>query len=104
MSDPPLGGRYYIECTDQDGFVSKSWDVDSWRGTWALGHGINHYCDNLYDRVRIVDTNQFGGSSNGRSIMLMFDDLKKDPGQFRFVSSESSPLTGNDLNFTSITE
>lgn len=62
LSSPPLGGDFYIECTDEDGFISQSWDVDYWRGTWAIGHGINHYCDNLYDRVRIIDTGVFGRS------------------------------------------
>jgi hypothetical protein len=69
-----------------------------------MGHGLNHYCDNLYDKVRVIDTGAFGSSSNGRSLQLMFDDLKSDPGQFRFVSSETTPLTGNDINITSVTE
>lgn len=34
----------------------------------------------------------------------MFDDLKSDPGQFRIVNSDSTPLTGNNINITSTTE
>jgi hypothetical protein len=62
------------------------------------------YCDGLYDKVRIIETNQFGGKNNGISLQILFDDVKSDPGQFRYVSSESSPLTGNNINITSVTE
>ena len=104
LSTPPIGGNFYIECTDSEGFVSQTWDTGISRGTWAVGHGLNHYCDNLYDKIRLIDTGVFGRGSNGRSFQLLFDDLKSDPGQFRIVSAESSPLTGNDINITSTTE
>jgi hypothetical protein len=48
--------------------------------------------------------NIYGSDSNGISIQILFDDVKADPGQFRLVSSDSDPLTGNNLNFTAVTE
>jgi hypothetical protein len=69
LSGLPLGGKYYIECTDPEGYVSKTGELDYWRGTWALNYGIAHYCDGMYDKFKFYDVtgSVFGHSKNGRA-------------------------------------
>lgn len=66
-SSPPLDGDYYVECTDKDGFVSQTEDMASNRGAWYLGHKLNSNCDRIYDKVRVLDSNLYWNSRNGRS-------------------------------------
>lgn len=66
---------------------------------------MTHNCDGLYDKYKLYDvTGQyFGSTSNGRAWLITFDGLNADPGQFSIKSSDSDPLTGDNLVYNATT-
>lgn len=87
----------YVECIDYEGYTSQTNEFEAWRGNWNLAHQLNYYCDGLIDQVKVVETNDQGSDKNGVTFYLVFEGLYNDPGEFKFVSSEETPLEGEEI-------
>ena len=96
-----------FKCIDPEGYESETSDISSWRGAWVAGYNIQHHCDGLYDKVKVHDisSTMFGHSNNGKAFIIDYQGLNADPGQMELVSSDTDPLTGDNLvyNYTTTT-
>jgi len=106
LSSPPLGGKYKIECTDSEGYVSETVELNSHSGAWTFGYYVQNQCDGLFDKIRVHDISSatFGkGNKNGRAFIIDYQGLNADPGQMRLISGTDTPLSGDNLVYTANT-
>jgi hypothetical protein len=103
LSSAPLRGKYRVKCTDKDGYVRYSEEI-KWSDSenWVNQHIMNN-CTDFYDKIETEWTNTNRYYDNGVAYRILFNSYNADPGQFEIVSSESDPLTGDGITFTSST-
>ena len=59
-------------------------------------------CDRVYDKLTLID-NGLGYRDNGVNWLLRFTGLNENPGQFEIMSSTVTPLTGDNITYSSTT-
>jgi len=60
-------------------------------------------CTDFYDRIKVEWTRDHTYRDNGLNWRILFNGYNADPGQFEIVSSETDPLTGDNIQFTQST-
>jgi len=60
-------------------------------------------CTWLYDKIEVFENHVYTYRQNGRSFIIRFVGLNKDPGQFTIESSSDSPLTADNITIMSNT-
>jgi hypothetical protein len=100
LSSTPLSGNYKIKCTDSQGVVSYSNELE-W-STWNewINQMTMEGCAHMYDKLEVMETYFYPYKQNGVNILLRFTGLHEKPGQFEIVSSETKPLVGDNLTFS----
>jgi hypothetical protein len=99
LSAAPLGGKYRIKCV-WDGYApSYSNDIPlTWGAVWANNQMMSG-CDQMFEVTQIHGTTDYEYNDNGKAWLIRFVGINKDPGQFEIVSSETDPLTGENITF-----
>ena len=68
------------------------------RPAWIYGVYISRDCTGFADKVKVVDTQEYGTWSIGRSLELIFEgEHGGAPGQFKFIEDEYCSLSGNQI-------
>ena len=96
-STPPLSGSYYIKCPNEAGndFITTDMGI----GNWAAGIDFNVHLQipHLQFKTYIRSTGKYSYSVNGLEIMMLFDGYHGDVPLCTIHSSETDPITGNDV-------
>lgn len=99
LSSKPLGGSYKVKCTNKDGVVSYSKDIKTTDNFIFVKSNIEQGCEGLLDKLVIKSANLYPYSANGLSFYVDFDGVNYDPAPFEILSSDVTPLTGDDIKF-----
>lgn len=101
LSGTPLSGRFKIQCIDENGQTSTTGELkpqDNWYWNVVL---IMQSCFGLQDKLiplRASDLPTY--YQDGIKIKFRFSGLNADPGQFKIIDSDVSPLKGDDIVIT----
>jgi len=100
LSSTPLNGKYQIKCLDADGFTSLSQEIEWWHSANTIAERIFNGCDQFYDRLEVWETGVPDYRQNGIELIIKFQGLNADPGQFEVVSVDTDPLQGDNILLT----